>query len=509
MNTRRPTPDLSSPSDPVTPYGNPALSAEQAVVPPMDHEQAREAVSAGWTGEVLGSLSRLVEIPALSPAYDASWEQNGHLRDAVEHVRAWVESRGLPGAKCEIVQLDGRSPLLLVDVPATPGATESGTVLLYGHLDKQPPHGDWSDGLGPWRAVVREGRLYGRGSVDDGYSAYVATTAVEALHAAGGQHARVVLLLETAEESASPDLPAYLEHLAGRLGEVSLVVCLDSGGLDHERLWLTTSLRGFLQATVTVRVLETSVHSGVASGIVPSSFRVMRMLLDRIEDSTTGEIKMPEMNVAIPDDRRAEAEALAALEPRGVAARFPLAEGMRVASDDDVELILNNTWRPALSVIGASGLPDPSVAGAVLRDSTSLRLSLRLPPTVDAEVARAALVRALTTDVPYGAQVEVGDFLTGNGWHAPAHEPWLASALAKVGDRVFGKPARSAGLGGGIPFMELLGRTYPRAQFVVTGAVGSDSNMHVPDEWLNLGFAQRLTVAVAHILDEHARRPAD
>lgn len=474
----------------------------------MDYVKVRDAVGTGWAGEVVPSLSRLVEIPALSPAYDASWERNGYLRGAVEHVRDWVASRGLPGARCDVVQLDGRSPLLLVDVPATEGATESGTVLLYGHLDKQPSHGDWSEGLGPWRAVVRDGRLYGRGAVDDGYSGYAAATALEAVRAAGGEHARAVLLLETGEESGSPDLPAYLEHLAGRLGEVSLVVCLDAGGGDYERLWLTASLRGAVQATVTVRVLETAWHSGLASGIVPSSFRVMRILLDRLEDSATGEIKVPEMNARIPNERRADAEAIAALEPKAAARRFPLVEGMRAASDDDVELILNNTWRPTLSVIGAAGLPDPEVAGAVLRASTSLRLSFRIPPTADAETARAALVRVLTTDVPYGARVEVSDFLTMNGWHAPAPAPWLASALEEIGDQVFGQPCRSLGVGGSIPFMELLSRRYPRAQFVVTGALGSDSNMHVPDEWLNIAYAQRVTETVAHILNAHARQQA-
>lgn len=294
-----------------------------------------------------------------------------------------------------------------------------------------------------------------------GWPNYAATTALEALHAAGGEHTRAILLLETGEESGSPDLPAYLDHLSGRLGDVSLVLCLDSGGFDRERLWLTSSLRGMLHVTVTVRVLETSVHSGMASGVVPSPFRVMRLLLDRVEDAATGAVTVPEMNVPIPAVRHAEAEAVTALDPRGMAARFPLTEGMRAASADDTELLLNNTWRPTLSVIGAAGLPDPATAGAVLHDATSLRLSFRLPPTVDAEVARAALVRTLTTDVPHGARVEVGDVMAANGWHAPPPEPWLESTLGEVADGVFGAPSRSVGLGGGIPFMELLGRTYP------------------------------------------------
>lgn len=470
----------------------------------MDPEKVHEAVRSSWSQEVLASLSRLIEIPALSPAFDSSWEEKGHLLAAALHVRRWIESRNLPGAKCEVLQLAGLAPLLMVDVPATTNASADGTVLLYGHLDKQPPHGEWSEGLGPWQPVVREGRLYGRGAVDDGYAGYAAVTALEGIRAAGGEHARAVLLLETGEESGSPDLPAYLEHLAGQLGTVSLVVCLDGGGGDYERLWLISSLRGAVNLTVTVTVLDTAMHSGLASGIVPSSFRIMRQLLDRVENSATGEVTVPEMIVAIPAEQRAEAEALAALKP-GTTRGMPFVKGMRPVSDKAVELILNNTWRPTLSVVGAAGLPEPANAGAVLRASTSLTLSFRTPPTVNAQAAAEALVKILTTDVPYGARVEIGGVMTLNGWHAPETAPWLMAALDRIGKQVFGQPSRRIGLGGGIPFMEMLGRRYPDAQFVVTGALGADSNLHVPDEWLNIEFTQQVTEAVAHILDEHAR----
>jgi acetylornithine deacetylase/succinyl-diaminopimelate desuccinylase-like protein len=471
----------------------------------VDQGKVRAAVADCWADHVLPSLAEFVEIPALSPSFDASWAEHGHLREAVRHVRDWIVARGLPGARCDIVELDGRSPLLLVDVPATARAADNGTVLLYGHLDKQPPVGGWSEGLGPWKAVFRDGRLYGRGAVDDGYAGYAATAALEAVHAAGGEHARAVLLLETGEESGSPDLPAYMEHVAGRLGDVTFVVCLDAGGGDYERLWLTSSLRGLVQVTVTVRVLTAPQHSGLASGIVPSSFRIMRRLLDRLEDSATGAVRLGEMTVTIPEQRRAEAEAVAALSPGAVQRLYPLVEGMRPAADDDVELILNNTWRPTLSVIGAAGLPEPAMAGNVLRASTSLVLSFRIPPMTDASAARSALEKTLTTDVPYGAKVELSHWEAASGWNAPAIAPWLAAGLGEVAERVFGEPHRSIGIGGSIPFMELLGRRYPAAQFLVTGALGTDSNMHVPDEWLNIGFAEQVTEAVAHILDAHAR----
>lgn len=473
----------------------------------MDMQAVRAVVAEMWDSHVLPSLSRFIEIPAVSPSFDSSWAEAGHLRAGVDHVADWIRSRDLPGTHIEVVQFEGRSPLLLVEVPGTGEAERSGSVLLYGHLDKQPPLGDWSEGLGPWTPVLRDGRLYGRGVVDDGYSGYLAVTALEALRAAGGSHARAFLLLETGEESGSPDLPVYLTHLSERLGDVSLVICLDAGGgSDYERLWLTTSLRGLLKATVTVTVLETPTHSGLASGIVPSSFRIMRQLLDRIEDPATGEIRIPEMHGPIPSERREDAEVAAAEAPGTLARQYPIVPGMRPTSDNDVELILNNTWRPTLSVTGAAGLPDVKEAGDVLRSSTSLRLSIRTAPTADVEAARAALDKALTTNAPHGAHVQVGDHVTGHGYSAPSPAPWLADALNALEGAVFAKSYRRLALGAGIPVMELLGRTYPQADFLSTGALGADNNVHVPDEWLHIGFAKKVTEALARVLDAHGRR---
>jgi acetylornithine deacetylase/succinyl-diaminopimelate desuccinylase-like protein len=471
----------------------------------LNQKQLRGVIAQTWASDVIPSLSRLVSIPALSPSFDPSWATTGHLAAAVEHMASWARDRAL-GATTRVIGLDGRSPLLLFEVPPSAGTADQGTTLIYGHLDKQPALGEWSAGLGPWQPVLRDGRLYGRGAVDDGYAGYAAVSALEAVRASGGQHSRTVILLETGEESGSPDLPVYLEHLDDWLGDVNLVVCLDAGGgTDRERLWLTASLRGMVTATVSVRVLEAGVHSGIASGIVPDSFRIMRELLNRLEDPATGRVKVAEMNVPIPAARQADALALAALEPDAVGRGIPFLPGMSAASPDPVQLILNNTWRPALSVTGADGLPESRLAPAVLRPATSLRLSFRIPPTADAERVRDALVKAVTVDVPYGAQVEVHDFVTLNGWNAPMPSPWLADVLDELTGPVFSQPYRQLGIGGGIPFMEMLGHRYPHADFVVTGATGTDSNMHVPDEWLDIKYAEQVTAAVAYILDAHAR----
>ncbi|WP_020669218.1 M20/M25/M40 family metallo-hydrolase [Amycolatopsis nigrescens] len=471
----------------------------------MDPESLRTSVRTAWRGDALRSLSDFVRIPALSPAFDADWVSSKYLHEAVEHVRGWLESRRLPGASVEVVELPGRTPLLLADIPGTAGTTagEAGdTTVIYGHLDKQPAAGEWSPGLDPWTPVIRDGRLYGRGAGDDGYAAYAAATALEALHTAGGSYTRTVLLLEACEESGSPDLAAYLDLLADRLGTVGLVVCLDIAGGDYERLWLATSLRGMASLDLTVRVLDSGMHSGHASGMVVSSFRVLRELLDRIEDPRTGELKLPELHAEVPADRLAEVRAAVAeglLEPA-----LPLAEGVRPLSDDRAELILGNTWRTTLSVTGAAGLPALEDAGNVLRPYTTLKLSLRLPPTTDGDVALRAVQRALLADPPMGARVEVARPAAASGWNAPALAPWLESTLDETSAEVFGRPWRALGMGGTIPFLGLFADAYPAAQFVVTGPRGPGNNAHVPDEWLHLAQTERVTEAVARILHSHA-----
>ncbi|WP_256334701.1 M20/M25/M40 family metallo-hydrolase [Lentzea albidocapillata] len=462
-------------------------------------------VRALWDDDIVPSLSQLVAVPAISPAFDPAWEEHGELAAAIEHVRLWIESRALPGAVLEVVQLAGRTPLLMVDVPASGNASDD-TVLLYGHLDKQPPVGGWSEGLGPWTPVLRDGRLYGRGAADDGYSGYAAIAAIEAVRAAGGSHARCVVLLETGEESGSPDLPAYLEHLSARLGQVSLVVCLDSGGSDYDRMWLTTSLRGMVQVTMTVRVLDGGLHSGMASGIVPSSFRIARVLLDRLENSETGEILVPEMHVEIPAGRLAEVREAVEAAPGALWGAVPRVGDLQPMSDDEVELALNSGWRPTLSFTGAEGLPLPDDAGNVLRPFTTLVLSFRLPPTVSSATALEAVREKLTTDVPYNATVELSRVESADGWNAPELAPWLSSVLDEASKEVFGAPWRTVSLGGSIPFMGLLHEAYPDAQFVVTGVIGPDSNCHVPDEWLHLAHAARVTEAVALVLDSHSKQ---
>ena len=376
-----------------------------------------------------------------------------------------------------------------------------GTLLLYGHLDKQPPFTGWREGLGPWTPVLTpEGKLYGRGASDDGYAVFASVAALEALLAQGQTLPRIVVLIECSEESGSPDLPAHLDALGDRLGQPDLVVCLDSGAGDYERLWMTTSLRGLVGGELSVKVLENGVHSGDASGVVASSFRIARALLERLEDATTGRIKLPELHTAIPESRALDAKRAGAILGDQVWSKFPFVAGMGPVEADATEMILARTWRPALAVTGADGLPSSATAGNVLRPETRLRLSLRLPPTVDADKAVKAVVSALTSDPPYGAQVSFDGEGGAAGWNAPELSPWLTKAIDDASRQFYGKPSGAIGEGGSIPFMGMLGERFPRAQFLITGVLGPESNAHGPNEFLHVPYAMKLTACVAHVV---------
>jgi acetylornithine deacetylase/succinyl-diaminopimelate desuccinylase-like protein len=466
-----------------------------------------EHVDRTWDTDIGPVLHDYIRIPNVSVAYDAGWDEAGHMARATELLRDWCQrhaDEGLEGASVEVQQLPGRTPLLLVEVPPAGGGSADDTVLLYGHLDKQPPFSGWRDGLGPWEPVVEGDRLYGRGSADDGYSTFSAITALEAVRAAGGKHTRCVVLIEASEESGSPDLPAHLEALGDRVGEPSLVIALDSWCGDWDHLWITTSLRGLVDMTVEVRVLTEGVHSGSAGGVVPSSFRILRSLLSRIEDSRTGELLVRELHADIPDHRLRQITATAP-ELGDFADRFPFAGGTRAERPSTEQMLIARTWLPSLEIVGIEGAPPPTEAGNVLRPATAVKLSVRVPPTADPVAAADAIEARLTTDVPYDAEVTVRRGSAEPGWHAPPEVSWLARALDRASVAAFGQPTRSLGEGGTIPFMGMLGRQFPRAQFVITGVLGPESNAHGPNEFLHLPTARRVTTAVAHILDSHAR----
>jgi acetylornithine deacetylase/succinyl-diaminopimelate desuccinylase-like protein len=453
-----------------------------------------------WDDAIVPTLVDYIKIPAKSPHFDKAWRKNGYIDAAVELAASWCRKHAVPGMKLEVVRLEERTPVLLIEIPSNSASQE--TVLMYGHLDKQPEMVGWREGYGPWDPLIKDGKLYGRGGADDGYAVFASLAALRA----GLPHARVVILIECCEESGSYDLPAYLEFLSERIQTPALVVGLDSGCGNYEQLWGTTSLRGLVNGVLSVEVLSEGVHSGDASGVVPSSFRIARMLLDRIDEAGTGIVKHSAFHAQVPPERAEQARRAAQVLGEEIWRKFPFLPNMQPMQPDLADLVLNRTWKPFLAVTGAEGLPAPASAGNVLRPRTDLVLSLRLPPTVKADSAAQQLKAILEADPPYGARVTFTSGHAGTGWHAPQTARWLHEAIEGASQKHYGKPAMWMGEGGTIPFMAMLGIKYPQAQFLITGVLGPHSNAHGPNEFLHIDYAKRLTACVVDVLAAHAQK---
>ncbi|MGE8317802.1 MAG: M20 family metallopeptidase [Comamonas sp.] len=473
----------------------------------LQPDDALSHISQQWDRDIVRQLTDYIAIPAKSPGFDADWAQHGFIDTVVRNAATWVEAQKVPGLKLEIVRLPGRTPVLFFEIAATQSASKQ-TVLMYGHLDKQPEFSGWRSDLGPWTPKYEDGKLYGRGGADDGYATYASIAAVQELKRQNVPHPRIVGLIETCEESGSGDLPAYIDALKARMGDVGLVICLDSGAGNYDQLWLTTSLRGMVAGTLKVEVLTEGVHSGDASGLVPSSFRIMRQVLDRLEDSATGRLLPAGFHCEIPVDRVEQAQATAAILGDEVYRRFPWAHfdcnGSTLfalpTTTDPAQALLKRTWEPTLSVTGAEGFPALKDAGNVLRPYTAFKLSLRLPPLVDAVQSMQTLKALLEDNAPYQAKVTWEGASGANGWNAPGTADWFLNALNQSSRTHFGADCGFIGQGGSIPLMGMLSQGFPKAQMMVCGVLGPKSNAHGPNEFLHVPYAKKLTAAVAQVI---------
>ena len=465
----------------------------------MDNKKTEDFVNDMWDSSIIPELCDYIKLPNKSPHFDPDWEKHGHMEKAVQQLEAWCRTQPVKDMSVEVVRIEGRTPVLFAEIP---GDSED-VVLLYGHYDKQPEFSGWAEDLDPWEPTIRDGKLYGRGGADDGYAVFGSLTAIRALQEQGVPHARCVVLIEGCEESGSFDLPYYIEKLEDRIGSPDLVVCLDAECGNYEQLWCTTSLRGNLTGTLRADVLTEGVHSGSAGGVVPSSFRILRKLLSRIEDEDSGRITPEALHVEIPEQRIEQARLAAETLGAGVYSKYPWAVEDAAPGESAYELLLNNTWRPTMSVTGAAGLPALVDAGNVLLPFNTLKLSFRLPPTCNADDAAKTVREMLEADTPPLSKVSFHVESTMAGWNAPPVAEWLEASMQKASQAFFGKPSMYMGTGGTIPFMGMLGEKFPEAQFLITGLLGPNSNAHGPNEFLHIDTGKRVTSCVAQVLADH------
>jgi acetylornithine deacetylase/succinyl-diaminopimelate desuccinylase-like protein len=468
----------------------------------MNSEKLQQDISTFWDNQILPTIIEYIKFPNKSPVFDPDWEANGYMEQVVDLASDWVNKHKPDNSTLNIYKEAGRTPLMILDVPGN----SDGTVLMYGHLDKQPEMEGWAEGLDPWKPVLKDDKLYGRGGADDGYAIFASVCTVNALLDQGISLPRIVILIECSEESGSPDLPFYMDHCADVIGSPDLVICLDSGAGNYEQFWTTTSLRGLIGCTLRVDILKEGIHSGGGSGIAPSSFRLVRELLSRLEDEDTGHIIVENLKVEIPEYRIKEIKAMVNVLGDEVYNTLPWVAGAGPITNDKVEMVMNNTWLPMLSVVAADGLPGVKDGGNVLRPYTTIKLSLRIPPTLDANAAQNIVEELFTSNPPYGAAVSMEFEEPATGWEAPPLAQWLDDAIQHASETVYSKPALAMGEGGTIPFMSMLGEKFPEAQFVITGVLGPYSNAHGPNEFLHIPYAKKLTSCVGMIIQAFTQK---
>jgi len=466
----------------------------------MNFEATNKLIESEFEKSVLPGLCDFIKIDNLSPFFDPEWNSNGKLEKAAEFLLNWVNAQGVKGLNSEILKDEDKTPLLLVEIDAN-GSDKN--FLMYGHFDKQPHFSGWAEGLGPTIPVIRDGFLYGRGAADDGYAVFSAVLGLKAVQEQGLKHGRVVIIIEGSEESGSPHLVHYIDKLKDRIGAPDLLVCLDSGALDYDTLWITTSLRGNLIVDITCEVLEEGVHSGAGTGLAPDSFRILRHILDRIEDSKTGKVN-DIFHVEIPKQRIEEAKKVAELKKDHILEHVKLVPGVKGCSDDYTELILKKTWEPTLCLTGASHIPPHETAGNVLRPKTTLRLSMRLPPSLDAVKAADQLVEILSKDTPYNAKLTVTKRAPGSGWNNKELSQKLHQSLNNTSLKLWGRDLLSFGEGGSIPFIKQLADSFPQCEIVVMGVLGPNSNAHSCNEGLHIDYCKKITATLASTVADYS-----
>lgn len=457
-------------------------------------------ICAQWDNEIIPELKNFIRIPNKSPAFDPNWKANGHMDKAMALIINWCQHQPIKNMRMELVEDPGCTPLLFIEIDGD----SHETILLYGHMDKQPEMTGWDEDKGPWLPVMQDGKLYGRGGADDGYAIFASLTAIKTLQENNIPHARCVIIIEASEESGSDDLPHYLNRLKDKIGNPNFVICLDSGCGNYEQLWSTTSLRGLVDGVLHIDTLKNGIHSGVGSGVVPSTTTILRQLLDRIENIHTHEILLDELKVTIPKERIEQAHQAAKQLGDSIISAYPFVNHTQPTTKDLGELLLNRTWRAALSVVGQDGIPPIEKGGNVTLPRLSVKLSVRIPPQCDPEKAAYALKQVLESNPPYQASIS---FTPGancaTGWNAPPLAPWLEKASNNASSSFYGKPAAYLGEGGTIPFMAMLGDLFPKAQFLIAGVLGPQSNAHGPNEFLHIDMAKRLTGCIASVIASH------
>ena len=472
----------------------------------MDTELLKKYVDKQFTLNILPNLMNFIRIPNLSPLFDPNWKTNGYLFKAANLIVSYAKSLNIKNAEINLLQDSGHTPMVFIEIPAS-RKNDNRTVIFYGHYDKQPYGTGWDKDKSPTNPVIVDGRLYGRGSADDGYASFSILTAIKTCQEFNCLMPRICCLFEGAEESTDADLKYYFDKLIPILGDnVVAFIPLDSGCPDYDRLWMANSLRGIVDIDVNIQTLDQESHYGPeASGIIAENLFLMRKIYDGLVDSTNGEFKLEEFKIAedkIPAIVMEQMQKEIEIVGDNFIKNIPLYEGVSPLKTDVKELMINNRWKPSCFILGIDNCPKTEDRGFGVSSGINVRMSIRIPPTVDKNKAIEALKKALSDNIYFGAQVKLGYLDYGEGVLLANMSNKVKNILNKASLEFFGNESVFTGVGGSIPFIGYFQSKYPNTDIICTGIVGSDSHEHGPNENLNIEACKKMVCVLCYFLSK-------
>lgn len=470
----------------------------------MDKKSFEKYIEKMFTYNILPNLMDFIRIPNLSPAYDYNWKTNGLLLKAANLIISYAKSLNIKNAEINLIQDKGYTPLIFIDIPSS-RENDNRTVLFYAHFDKQPYGTGWDEDKEPTKPVIINGRLYGRGSADDGYASFSILTAIKACQEHNCPMPRICIIFEGAEESTDEDLTYYFDKLLPIIGEnVIAFIPLDSGCSDYERLWITNSLRGVVDFDIKITSLDNDCHFGPeASGRVAENLFLLRKALDGVVDTTTGEILIDEFFVKeIPTSIEKEMDKEIEIVGDKFFDDIPLYDGVKPLKSDVKEAMINNRWKPSISILGVDNCPKIEDNGFGVSKSINVRLSMRLPPGINGNNAMNALKKVINNNSYFSAKFEFGYMSLAEGWCLSDISERTKNVLNKASLEYFGKEIVFKGAGGSIPFITYFQTKYPKADVICTGILGADSFEHGPNENLNIEACKKMILILCYFLSE-------
>lgn len=436
----------------------------------------------------LTTLAELVAIPSVSwDSFDPA--EGVRCAQAVKDYAAqleFFESIEILTASLPSGTEQGR-PAVLARRPARNGAP---TVLLYAHSDVQPPGDSQEWQTDPFVATRIGDRIFGRGAADDKAGIVSHVESIRALlKLQPDTNLGFVLFVEGEEEAGSPSFEAFLETYKEQL-KADVIIVADSTNYTAETPALTVSLRGNVTINVTVRTLDHALHSGMFGGAVPDAFLAFNSVISSCyaEDGSCVIPGIQGYDMKTPPYTEAQ-----------VRAESGVLENVQLIGRGT---ILNRLWNePTLTVTGMD-IPPVSEASNTLLPSVRARLSLRIPPNVDATVAAENIIQFLHEHVPFGAELTCDDVNVGQGYQVADDE--ASEQVREAMALAWSAKVVDIGVGGSIPFIASFAEAFPAASVLVTGVEDPDSRAHSPNESLHVGAFEKAIVAQTLFLSSMA-----